>query len=190
MRLAEPLCGEAFGLRSPRDGDAAFTVQLRSDPEVTAFLHRISSDVASQRRWEEEALARDDDMPLIVFRTTTEMAVGTAGIYRIDRARGSAEWGRWVIGHGSLATVESVLLILRLAFEHLALQTLYSRTLERNKRALSIHDGLGLTRVGEGHLSLGGVDEVYVEHAVSAGELPVLQRRLAPLAQRVAAHLS
>ncbi|MBV8527429.1 MAG: GNAT family N-acetyltransferase [Candidatus Dormibacteraeota bacterium] len=190
MRLAEPLCGAAFGLRSPQDGDAAFTVQLRSDPDVTRYLHRIPADVATQEHWEAEALARDDDLPLIVFRTTSGAPAGTAGIYRIDHARGTAEWGRWVITHGSLAAVESVLLILRLAFEELALQTLYARTLARNSGALSFHDGLGMERTSEGHMLVDGADEEYVEHVVTAVQAPALLRRLEPLAQRIARHLS
>ena len=190
MRLPEPLRGLAFGLRSPHDGDAAFTVQLRSDPEVARFLHRIPDSVVAQQRWEADALARDDDLPLIVFRTTTDAPVGTTGIYRLDRDRMRAEWGRWVISNRSLAAVESVLLIVRVAFEQLSLQTLYARTLKENTRALSVHDGLGLTRVAEGAMDVDGIEAAYVEHAVTASEAPALQRRLAPLAERVAAHLT
>jgi len=190
VRLAEAVQGAAFGLRSPQDGDAAFTVRVRSDPEAARFLHRIPGDVAAQQQWEATALERDDDLPLIVFRTTTQVPVGTAGIYRIDRDHDSAEWGRWVISPGSLAAIESVLLIVRLAFGQLSLQRLYARTLKRNARVLSFHDGIGLTRVAEGQVDVDGVDEVYIEHVVTAGEAAALQRRLEPLAARIARHLS
>ena len=190
MRLDEPLRGLAFGLRSPQDGDAAFTVRLRSDPDVTRFLHRIPDSVVAQLQWETAALARDDDLPLIIFRTTSGAPVGTTGIYRLDWERRSAEWGRWVISNGSLAAVESVLLVMRLAFDHLSLETLYARTLADNARALSVHDSLGLTRVAEGRMNVDGIEAAYVEHVVTASEAPALQLRLAPLAERVAAHLS
>lgn len=190
MRLSEQLRGRAFGLRSPQDGDAAFTVQLRSDPGMTRFLHRIPEDVHSQQQWEAQAIARRDDLPLIVYRTTTGAPVGTAGIYHIDRSHRSAEWGRWVIASGSLAAVESVLLVIHLAFEHLSLETLSARTLKGNAGALSFHDRLGLVRVGEGHLNVDGVDEAYVEHVITRDAAPAVLRRLAPLADRVAAHLS
>ena len=190
MRLAEPLRGEAFGLRSPQPGDAAFTVQLRADPEASRFLHRIPSDVAAQQCWEDQASASDDDLPLIVFRTTTGAPVGTAGIYRVDFELRSAEWGRWVLARGSLAAVESVLLILRVAFERLSLQRLYARTLKRNTRVVSFHDRLGLTRAGEPHVHVDGADEVCVEHVVDSSEAPALIRRLEPLAARIARHLS
>lgn len=190
MRLAEPRRGEAFGLRSPHPGDAAFTVQLRSDPEASRFLHRIALDLAAQERWEHQASASDDDLPLIVFRTTTGAPVGTAGIYRIDREHGTAEWGRWVLARGSLAAVESALLIIRVAFESLSLDRLYSRTLKRNARVVSFHDGLGLTRAGEVHVDVDGVDETCVEHVVASSEALALIRRLEPLAARIAGHLS
>lgn len=177
-------------MRSPGNGDAVFTVALRSDPAVSSFLHSVPNDVDAQQRWEEAALARDDDMPLIVFRTTTSAAVGTAGIYHIDASRGAAEWGRWAIRHDSLAAVESVLLILRVAFGPLSLDSLYSRTLTRNTRVVSLHDTLGFERVAGGHLDVDGALEEYVEHSVQASDMPALQRRLEPLVQRIAAHVS
>jgi RimJ/RimL family protein N-acetyltransferase len=190
VRLAEPIRGAAYGLRSPKDGDAAFTLALRSDPDASRHLHRIPGDVAAQQRWEAEAVARDDDLPLIVFRTSTDAPAGTAGIYRIDRGKGSAEWGRWVISRESLAAVESVLLLVRVAFEQLSLQTLYARTLKRNARVVSFHDGAGMARAGEGRVEVDGADEIYVEHVVTAAEAPALLRRLEPIAKRIAQHLS
>lgn len=190
MRLSEPVCGAAFGLRSPQEEDAAFTVALRSDPETSRFLHRIPGDVAAQLRWQELAIASDDDLPLVIFRTSTGGAVGTAGIYHVDKQRRTAEWGRWVVARSSLAAVESVLLILRVAFDQLSLDTLYARTLRGNRRVVSFHDSAGFTRVGEGQIDVDGVAEPYVEHAVCASDMARLQRRFEPLVERVAGHAS
>lgn len=187
MRLAEPLRGSAFGLRSPQAGDAEFTVSLRSSPEVSRFLHRISGDLDSQRRWEAAAVSSTDSLPLVVFRSATDEPVGTASIYRVTEQ--SAEWGHWVIAPGSLAAVESVLLLLRIAFLHLSLETLRSRTLQRNVLVLSFHDRAGFARVAEGHLEVNGAAEVYVEHEVRADQFPDVERRLVPLAERIALRL-
>ena len=189
MRLAEPLEGLAFGLRSPEGDDARFTVALRTDPDVSRFLNRIPGDLPSQRGWEREALAREDDLPLVIFRRTTGAAEGTVGIYRINPATGTAEWGRWALRRGSIAAVESALLTFQLAFDVLALHSLYCRTLTGNVRTVSFHDSAGLERTSSGTVAVNGRAETYIEHLVDSERWPGIRARLQPLAERVARRL-
>ena len=190
VRLIEPIVGPAFGLRSPAAGDAQFTVELRRDPEIAQFLHPIPGDVASQLAWEATALAREDDLPLVIFRRTTGAPEGTSGIYRIDRSRGDAEWGRWAVRRGSLAAVESVLLAFTAAFDILGLSSLYCRTMSANDRAVGFHDSLGLRRELTGVLDLDGHGAPFVQHRLTKEVWPVTQGRLQSLASGIARRLT
>ncbi|HEX4578493.1 MAG TPA: GNAT family protein [Candidatus Dormibacteraeota bacterium] len=180
----------AFELRSPTARDSQFTVDLRSDPRVSQFLHRVPGDLQSQRRWEEAALMRDDDLPLVIYRRSTRRPEGTVGIYSIDRTLKTAEWGRWALLHGSPAAVESVLLVFRLGFDKMGLTSLYSRTLTANSRVIAFHDRLGAQRELDGYLDVDGRRQAYVQHRLSSKAWPALRRRLEPLAEAVASRLA
>jgi RimJ/RimL family protein N-acetyltransferase len=190
VRLAEPVTGIAFGLRSPAADDAQFTVELRSSPEVVRYLHRIPGDLASQRAWEDMAMARDDDLPLVVFRRATGAPEGTIGIYRIDRLHETAEWGRWALRRDSLAAVESVLLVFDLAFNTVRLKSLYCRTLTGNSRAIAFHDALGLERELTGLVDVDGREQPYVQHRIASDAWPAAHERLQELAFGVARRLA
>jgi RimJ/RimL family protein N-acetyltransferase len=190
VRLSEPITGPAYGLRSPIRTDAQFTVELRSDPRVAAFLHAIPGDLESQRRWEEAALMRDDDLPLVVYRRSTRKPEGTVGIYAIDRVSRTAEWGRWALREGSPAAAETVLLVFRLGFEVMGLTSLYCRTLTANTRVVALHDRLSLVRELDGYIDIDGQLQPYVQHRLAARSWPALRRRLEPLAEGVARRLT
>jgi RimJ/RimL family protein N-acetyltransferase len=182
--------GLAFGLRSPAAGDAQFTVELRCDPEVARFLHPIPGDLRSQRAWEARALARNDDLPLVVFRRTTGAPEGTIGIYRIDRELGIAEWGRWALRPNSLAAVESVLLMFTTGFDLLGLDVLYCRTLIGNTRAIAFHDSLGLRRELTGSVDVDTHSERFLQHRITKDAWPVRRDRLQSLASGIARRLA
>ena len=190
MRLTEPVVGPAFGLRSPAEGDAQFIVDLRCDPEVARFLHPIPGDLESQRAWEAAAMARDDDLPLVVFRRTTGAPVGGIGISRIDRALEAAEWGRWALRRNSLAAVESVFLVFTTGFEVLGLGSLYCRTLADNARAIAFHESLGLRRELTGVLDVDGRSAPFVQHRIAKDAWPEARERLRILAVGVARRLA
>ena len=187
MRLAEPLLGSAYGVRSPDDDDARFTVALRSDAEISRYLHRASGDLNAQLAWQRRALERDDDVPLIVFHRATRAAEGTAGLYNIDWRSGRAEWGRWIVRTGSRAAVESAILVYTLAFDVLRLHMVYCRTLAANARTVAFHDRAGLQRTQVGRMHLDGAEVGFIEHTITATVWPGVRRRLQPVADRVAA---
>lgn len=186
MLLAEPLVGMTFGLRSPGDEDAAFTVELRSDAERSRFLHRGAEHEAGQRDWTTRALARDNDVPLVVYRVSDGAREGTAGVYDIDFSLRQAEWGRWVLRRGSTAAVESTLLVYTLAFELLELDLVYCRTLRGNESVVSFHDSAGLMRDGSGIMNVDGRPEPYVRHVLARSDWERVRARLRPLAEAVA----
>jgi RimJ/RimL family protein N-acetyltransferase len=139
--------GSAFRLRPVRLDDAAFIVELRSDPERARYLHRGAADTASQEQWLRTYFKTSTDCYFIVENRSTGAAEGTAGIYNLNAARRDAEWGRWILRRGSLAALESACLICRLAFETLRLDCIYCRTIVENASALAFHDSFGFERV-------------------------------------------
>lgn len=190
MRHDLALDGHAFRLRPVRQDDAAFIVGLRTDPRLAQFLNRVSPDVAAQHAWLERYFARPDDYYFIVERRADGAAEGALGIYDVAGGAGErrAEWGRWVLRHGSLAAPESAWLMYRLGFEALGLDLLYCRTIADNQRVVSFHASCGLTT----HATLPGfaiIDDVaydVVEQHMTRAAWETLGARLAQHAQRAA----
>jgi RimJ/RimL family protein N-acetyltransferase len=142
--------GHAFRLRPVRLDDAQFIVDLRTDPERRAFIHPTSPDVKVQQNWLEKYFEREGDYYFIIERLSNGMPQreGTIGVYDVDRAGSSAEWGRWVVHPRSMAGLESAFLIYRACFEPpLSLSEVFARTAVANRTVIDFHDGSGLERV-------------------------------------------
>ncbi len=147
MRHSLEIDGSAFRLRPVRLEDAAFIVELRSDPERGRYLHRGCTSASSQEAWLKTYFKIPGDCYFIIENRFSGTREGTAGIYNVNPVRGDAEWGRWILRRGSLAAVESACLVYRLGFEQLALDSLYCRTIAENTSALAFHDSFGVERV-------------------------------------------
>jgi RimJ/RimL family protein N-acetyltransferase len=186
MQHAFRLRGAAFGLRPVEMDDAAFIVDLRTDSRTARFIHRISSRLEDQQAWLQAYFARPGDYYFVVEQLATGAAQGTVGLYDEDRTARSAEWGRWVLRPGSLAAVESALLIYRLAFEVLELDLVYCRTVVANEQVLSFHDSTGLVRHARlpAHATIDSIPHDAVEHRMTRADWA---RHGEALAQKAAA---
>lgn len=182
------LAGHRFGLRPARMEDAAFILSLRSDPELGRWLHPTSPRLEDQKAWMAAYLRRPGDYYFVIADQRDGALVGTIGIYDVDEARAEAEWGRWLVREGSLAAVESVLLMYRIAFEQLGLNAVYSRTVAGNLSVVSFHDSLGAERARTlpDHVELGGSRHDSVEHRMDAERFGTVRSRLDALARRIA----
>jgi RimJ/RimL family protein N-acetyltransferase len=136
--------GHAYRLRPVEAEDAAFILDLRADRERSRYLHRVSNDLAAQRRWLKDYFERPGDYYFLIENRETGQREGTAGIYNLDRI--FAEWGRWIVRAGSLAALESACLIYRVGFEVLGLESIYCRTIVENTAAVGFHRSFGLER--------------------------------------------
>jgi RimJ/RimL family protein N-acetyltransferase len=188
MRHDLRLIGHRFGLRPVEMTDAGFIVALRNDPELGRFLHRTSPRVEDQKAWLSAYFERTGDYYFVIEDLKLGEAVGTVGIYDVDAERGEAEWGRWLVARGSLAAVESALLIYRIAFDVLGLSAVASRTLADNTPVVSFHDSAGAPRrrVLKDHVVLNGKPHDSVEHRVERAAWAGMAPRLEMLARRVA----
>jgi RimJ/RimL family protein N-acetyltransferase len=188
MRHEIRIEGSRYALRPVALDDAAFILNLRTDPELSAFLHPTSPQLADQEAWLRAYFERAGDWYFVVEDMRTGQPVGTAGIYDLENGR--AEWGRWLLCRRNPAAVESALLIYRAAFERLGLEELYCRTVAANAAVVSFHNSSGAEFMGvlPGHFVLNGAPQDAVEHCVRRATWPPMQARLEKLAQRLAMH--
>lgn len=177
-----------YRLRPVTLEDAAFIVELRSDPLLNRYLHEISPRVEDQVAWLERYFARPDDYYFIVEDADSVERHGAIGIYEIENDVAHAQWGRWILKRGSMAALESVWLICEAAFSRLRLASVSSRTLAENPRVVSFHDSFGALRTAvlEDHFLVRGEHKTAIEHRVTFANWPALRARHYATVRRLA----
>lgn len=180
--------GLAFGLRPIALEDAEFVIQLRSDAQRSRFLHPIPLSVEAQRAYLKQYFQRDGDYYFVVERHSDNSREGLAGIYNVDLKQRKAEWGRWILKPGSLASLESALRIYQAAFDYLHFEEIYCRTVGENQLVLSFHDRCGLSRraILPGFFKIDQVTYDGVEHVLTRQDWPRVRQLLEPKARMVA----
>jgi RimJ/RimL family protein N-acetyltransferase len=180
--------GQAFRLRPIALDDAPFVLALRTDERAAGRLHAVSGRLEDQVAWLDAYFERAEDWCWIVERIRDGNPEGMLGVYALDRAAGSAEWGRWILRAGSLAAPESALLVYEIAFEELALNEVHCRTVATNASVLSFHDRAGLRRLGlrPEAFDLGGVKVDAVEHQLTRERWPAVRDALGRRAEQAA----
>lgn len=180
--------GNLFALRPVRRDDAGLIVRLRGDPERARFLHPIVGTLEAQEEFLDRYFERAGDFYFIIDNRRSGQSEGLIAIYNLDAERGSAEIGRWVLSPRSLAAVESIWLLYRIAFDLLGLSEVYCRTVVENRRAVSFHDSCGLEKRAllAGHACLGERKHDVVEHVLARANWPVVDQRLSSLVKCVA----
>jgi RimJ/RimL family protein N-acetyltransferase len=179
-----------YRLRPVTLEDAGFIVALRTDPVLNRFVHEISPRVDDQVEWLKRYSQRAGDYYFIVEDVDTLDPHGTIGLYNLES--GSAEWGRWIIKHGSLAALESAWLICEVAFSTLRLANLRSRTLSENRATISFHESFGASRTNalHHHALIRGEGRALTEHRITAEEWPALRARHYSTINRLASRIS
>jgi len=179
--------GAGFRLRPARLADSAFILGLRTQPELSRFLHPVSGRVQDQEAWMEAYFEREGDYYFIVERIESNRAVGTIALVDVGGPGEGAEWGRWILSPGSMAAVASVLLIYRVGFGPLQLGRICCRTVADNGSVVSFHDSCGLERTATlpSHFELGNRRCDAIEHTLHRSDWPAVQARLAPKAERL-----
>ncbi len=188
MRHELTINGHRYMLRPVDTGDAAFITGLRCNPELNAYINSTSNRIEDQVAWIERYFERPGDWYFIIVDRRTNERDGAIGIYDYEPETRVAEWGRWIVRPGSLAAVESALLIYRAAFEALALRAVFCRTVAENKRVVSFHDSTGVPRRGllEKHVQIAGCTFDSVEHYLDRKTWESVRPNLDRIAQRFA----
>jgi RimJ/RimL family protein N-acetyltransferase len=177
--------GYGYRLRPVNDQDTAFILSLRTDPHLSEYLHKTPPNPVAHLRWLENYYKRSGDYYFIVERQRGKSPEGTIGLYGVDTATRSAEWGRWVIQTGSLGAIESAALIYRFAFDRLDLDLVWCRTFISNEKVLAFHDACGCRRCGVVRMG----EEEFVEHQLLGEEWKSVGRDLEKKAERIAERL-
>jgi RimJ/RimL family protein N-acetyltransferase len=186
--------GPGYRLRPIAIEDAATIVDIRlNDRRRNRFINPISPDPKDQETYLESYLDRAGDYYFVIERRATGRPEGLVAIYDQDHEReGWAEWGRWVLLPESPAGPESAWLTYKAGFEALGLNLLYCRTVAANERVVSFHDSCGLARdkLLKNYVTLDGATLDSVEHRLLREAWPDVDRKLAPIAARLARKLS
>ncbi len=133
--------GFAYSIRPITLDDAQFIVEVRlEDEERNKYVHKISSDVNLQINWLNKYFATPDDYYFVIENNLTGEKEGLISIYNVKNNK--AEWGRWVVKKGSMAALESVNLIYKVAFEKLGLDEVYTKTIENNVSVVNFHTSI------------------------------------------------
>ena len=133
--------GYAYSIKPITIDDAQFILDVRlEDEERNKFVHKVPNDVDVQIAWLNKYFARENDYYFVIENNLTGEKEGLIGIYNIETD--VAEWGRWVVKKGSMAALESVDLIYKVAFEKLNLKELYTKTVEDNAQVVNFHKSI------------------------------------------------
>lgn len=163
----------SYLLRPAALADAAFIVELRTDPERSRFINSTSPDVEKQTDWLREYFERRHDYYFVIENVKTGNPEGTIGIYDIDDETG--EWGRWIVKPHSKAAVPAACMLFDLAFGELGLVSLYSYVAAEHGDVLKLLSALGMQQRSSlpGHLLLDGTkcDAVKLEISRSDWEI-------------------
>jgi diamine N-acetyltransferase len=161
------LQGKRVTLRPVEQDDQALIAEWRSQSHVLAglFSHDPPS-LAQQQEWFDDYCEREDEL-LFVIETVDGVAVGTAGLTRIDHKNRKAEYGRMLIGdrtylHQGLAS-EATRLLLGYAFGLLKLHRVYLEVLSDNDEAIRMYKRCGFRVEGrrrDAHFALGEYHDV------------------------------
>lgn len=194
MRHSITLTCVRYRLRPVTVEDAQFIISLRTDPQLSRFVHEISPRVEDQIEWLERYFERVGDYYFIVENAESCEPQGTIGLYNMESQSDTAEWGRWILKRGSMAALESVCLICEAAFSTLQLAGVCSRTLAENHAVISFHDSFGASQAAvlEEHFTIRGERKTAVEHRIYAIDWPTLRARhystISRLPSRIPSH--
>lgn len=134
--------GIAYSIRPVTLDDAQFIIDVRlEDAERNKYVHKISRDLNLQVDWLNRYFNTSDDYYFVVENNLTGEKEGLISIYNVKD--GAAELGRWVIKKGSMATIESIQLAYKFAFEKLNLVEVYTKTIQDNALVVEFHKSIG-----------------------------------------------
>lgn len=163
------ISGYSFRLRPVSLEDAAFIVEVRTDPQRNRFINLTSADVEKQQQWLKRYFEEPDDYYFIIENQATGEREGTVGIYGLDAKAKRAEWGRWVVRRDSKSAIPSMLLSFKLAFQQIGLDSLYTHTAAENRNALMALERFGMQARCRlpGYLRIDGRTYDAIEHEMT-----------------------
>ena len=125
--------------------DAEFIYQLRSNKELSQYIHAATGDVQGQASWIEKYKEREREGKehYFIICLLTNEAVGVVRIYDIQKD--SFSWGSWIIKKEApmFVSIESVIVIYEYAFYHLGFKNCHFEAMKKNASVVRFHRGFG-----------------------------------------------
>ena len=151
--LPHEAAGPRVRLRPLAEADLPLTLRWRNHDDVRVWFRNSDPLTWDQHRgWFERYLAKDDEYQFVI--EVGDRPVGQVGLYRLDRAAGTAEYGRLMVGEPDAAgrgvAAAATGLLLALAFDRWGLCEVRLEVLAHNARAMRLYDRTGFVRTGEG----------------------------------------
>ena len=125
--------GKYVNLRSVEEKDAAFTLSLRQDPQLTKYLPKLEITLEQQINWIKKQRTTEGDY-YFVIENKEGKSIGVIGVY--DVTDKCAETGRIAVIGTSFESIEAQLLSFDFAFDVLNLEYTVNYVMADNIHAI------------------------------------------------------
>jgi RimJ/RimL family protein N-acetyltransferase len=146
---------ERVRLRLLCSDDLPLTLRWRNQDHIRRWFF-FSDLIAPEQHahWFEQYQERDDDFVFIIEDIQAGgQPVGQVALYHIDWGEKRAEFGRLMIGEASAAgkglAFAATQLVLKVAFQDLALRETYLEVYADNVRAITIYEAMGFQTIAQ-----------------------------------------
>jgi len=150
VRICKARCirGKTLVLRNAVVTDAAFILSLRTNPQKSRHLSKVSDDLVAQEAWLIGYEMRDIEAYFII-EDVHGIPLGSVRIY--DAQGDSFCWGSWILLENapSSAAIESALIVYAYALESLGFQSAHFQVQKANERVWRFHERFGAERTAE-----------------------------------------
>lgn len=127
--------------------DASFTLDLRTDPQLSKFIFKTENNLTKQEKWIEKQKILKNDYYFIISDHQEKNKIGTISIYDIENNHG--EIGRWLSRGNSIQNIDSIILAYDFAFQELNLDYVDSFTNKENINIVNFHKNFGSVFIRE-----------------------------------------
>lgn len=125
--------GKYVNLRSVEEKDAAFTLSLRQDPQLTKYLPKLEITLEQQVNWIKKQRTTEGDY-YFVIENKEGKSIGVIGVYDVTDI--CAETGRIAVIGNAIESIEAQLLSFDFAFDYLKLDYTVNYVMADNSHAL------------------------------------------------------
>lgn len=146
---------EKYGLKARlvNESDSEFILNLRTDKELSKFIHHTDEDIQKHLSWLAEYKQREKegrDYYFIYFKD--DNPVGVNRIYNIHEYYGTS--GSWLCSkkYDSSTTLSTYFLLREIVFKILQLDLLIYDVRKENKKVWKFHKMLGAQIIGESEI--------------------------------------
>jgi RimJ/RimL family protein N-acetyltransferase len=141
------IVGNNLVFRNANKEDAAFILELRTDPVKGKYISKTSTDINLQIAWLEE-YEKDDTQIYFIIENKNGERLGTVRLY--DIKGDSFCWGSWILKEGkpSGLAIESALMVYHYALS-LGFKKSHFAVRKGNKSVWKFHENFGAQRVDE-----------------------------------------